>query len=172
MEHTYLIYVGIFGCAVAAYLWMRDARIFYRTALPGYRKAAYYGVAYTALSITGVLFMLSFMELLGLGMILLALYLQSAIVRERDRIWSANSGTLDRALGKAVLQNARKIDRKAETADSADESDIRLSRHERKMKERAGKDKEKKDADDKDTETDTETGDLTNGDSTNETSAK
>lgn len=169
MEHTYLIYVGIFGCAVAAYLWMRDARIFYRTALPGYRKAAYYGVAYTALSITGVLFMLSFMELLGLGMILLALYLQSAIVRERDRIWSANSGTLDRALGKAVLQKAY---RKSEKADSADESDIRLSRHERKMKERAGKDKEKNDADDKDTETDTETGDSTNGDSTNETSAK
>ena len=150
MEHTYLIYVGIFGCAVAAYLWMRDARIFYRTALPGYRKAAYYGVAYTALSITGVLFMLSFMELLGLGMILLALYLQSAIVRERDRIWSADSSTLDRALGKATLQKA---DRKSETADSADESDIRLSRHERKMKERAGKDKETRDAEDKDTET-------------------
>jgi hypothetical protein len=150
MEHTYLIYVGIFGCAVAAYLWMRDARIFYRTALPGYRKAAYYGVAYTALSITGVLFMLSFMELLGLGMILLALYLQSAIVRERDRIWSSDSSTLDRALGKATLQKA---DRKSETADSADESEIRLSRHERKMKERAGKDKETKDAEDKDTET-------------------
>ena len=150
MEHTYLIYVGIFGCAVAAYLWMRDARIFYRTALPGYRKAAYYGVAYTALSITGILFMLSFMELLGLGMILLALYLQSAIVRERNRIWSADSSTLDRALGKATLQKA---DRKSETADSADESDIRLSRHERKMKERAGKDKETKDAKDKDTET-------------------
>ena len=150
MEHTYLIYVGIFGCAVAAYLWMRDARIFYRTALPGYRKAAYYGVAYTALSITGVLFMLSFMELLGLGMILLALYLQSAIVRERDRIWSADSSTLDRALGKATLQKA---DRKSETADSADESDVRLSRHERKMKERAGKDKETRDAGDKDTET-------------------
>lgn len=150
MEHTYLIYVGIFGCAVAAYLWMRDARIFYRTALPGYRKAAYYGVAYTALSITGVLFMLSFMELLGLGMILLALYLQSAIVRERDRIWSADSSTLDRALGKATLQKA---DRKSETADSADESDVRLSRHERKMKERAGKDKETRDAEDKDTET-------------------
>lgn len=163
MEHTYLIYVGIFGCAVAAYLWMRDARIFYRTALPGYRKAAYYGVAYTALSITGILFMLSFMELLGLGMILLALYLQSAIVRERDRIWSADSGTLDRALGKATLQKA---DRKAESADSEDESDksdIRLSRHERKMRERANKDRENNDAEDKDTET---------GDSISEITAK
>ena len=160
MEHTYLLYVGIFGCAVAAYLWLRDARIFCRTALPGYRKAAYYGVAYTALSLTGILFMLSFMELLGLGMILLALYLQSAILRERDLIWRADSSALDRALGKATLQKAEKS---AGKADSADESDIRLSRHERKMKERAGKDKENTDVKDKDTDT---------GDSISEISAK
>ncbi len=140
MAHTYLLYVGLFGCAVVAYLWMRDARIFYRTALPGYRKAAYYGVAYTALSLTGVLFMLTGIELIGIGMILLALYFQSGIKRERDLIWKSDSSKLDRALGKATLQ-------KTAAADSEEETDIKLSRHERKMKEREMKDKDTKNSD-------------------------
>ncbi|CVK32239.1 protein of unknown function [Methanoculleus bourgensis] len=37
---SYLAYVAGFGVAVAAFLWLRDLRIFYRTGLPGYRRAA------------------------------------------------------------------------------------------------------------------------------------
>ena len=38
---SYLVYVAIFGTVSVIYLWLRDARIFFRTGLPGYRKAAY-----------------------------------------------------------------------------------------------------------------------------------
>ena len=41
MASTYLLYVAVFGALVIAYLWLMDARIFYRTGLPGYRRAAY-----------------------------------------------------------------------------------------------------------------------------------
>ncbi|MCX6697828.1 MAG: ABC transporter permease, partial [Methanoregula sp.] len=40
---SYLIYVAMFGAAVVIFLWLRDARIFFRTGLSGYRKAAYWG---------------------------------------------------------------------------------------------------------------------------------
>ncbi len=43
---TYLTYVAVAGAATTIFLWLRDARIFFRTGLPGYRKAAYWGVAY------------------------------------------------------------------------------------------------------------------------------
>ena len=51
---TYLIWVAMFGTAATLFLWLRDARIFSRTGLPGYRKAAYHGVLYGALAITGI----------------------------------------------------------------------------------------------------------------------
>jgi hypothetical protein len=41
---SYLTYVAVFGAAVTIFLWLRDARIFFRTGLAGYRKAAYWGV--------------------------------------------------------------------------------------------------------------------------------
>jgi hypothetical protein len=50
---SYLIYVAMFGAAAVLFLWLRDARIFFRTGLPGYRKAAYYGVGYGALATLG-----------------------------------------------------------------------------------------------------------------------
>lgn len=104
MAYSYLIYIALFGVAVVAYLWLRDARIFFRTGLAGYRKAAYYGVFYTALSLTGLLFEFRGYELIGLGLILLALYLQGRISRERRDIWSEKATTADRILGKAKLQ--------------------------------------------------------------------
>ena len=82
------------------YLWLRDARIFYRTGLPGYRKAAYYGVFYSALSMTGVLFIYRNNDFIGLGLVLLSLYMQGRIEKEKDRIWTKDSSTIDRALGK------------------------------------------------------------------------
>jgi hypothetical protein len=95
---SYLVYVALLGIAVVFFLWLRDARIFYRTALPGYRKAAYRGVLYGALALLGFAVTFFSLELLGLGLILAALYLQGREVRER--VWTGE-GTLDRALGKA-----------------------------------------------------------------------
>jgi hypothetical protein len=95
---SYLVYIALFGAAVVFFLWLRDARIFYRTGLSGYRKAAYRGVLFGALAILGVAVTIFSLELLGLGLILAALYLQGR--EEREKIWTTE-GTLDRFLGKA-----------------------------------------------------------------------
>ncbi len=96
---SYLVYVAWLGAAAVALLWLRDARIFWRTGLKGYRTAAYRGVAFTALALVGVgVSYVESIELVGLGVILLALYLQGRPGRER--IWTTES-TLDRATGQA-----------------------------------------------------------------------
>jgi hypothetical protein len=104
---TYLIWVAMFGTAATLFLWLRDARIFFRTGLFGYRKAAYYGVLYGALATLGSMVTLTTpaFELLGLGLILAALYLQGKIVREK--VWK-DEGTLERFLGSVPLQRANK----------------------------------------------------------------
>jgi hypothetical protein len=102
---TYLIWVGAFGCAVTLFLWLRDARVFFRTGLPGYRNAAYRGVLYGALATLGFLVSLTMesFELLGLGLILAALYLQGKLVREK--VWK-DEGTLARFLGSVPVRRA------------------------------------------------------------------
>jgi hypothetical protein len=104
---TYLIWVAMFGTAATLFLWLRDARIFFRTGLPGYRKAAYYGVLYGALASLGLMVTLTMpaLELLGLGLILAALYLQGKIVREK--VWN-DEGTLERFLGSVPKRRANK----------------------------------------------------------------
>jgi len=104
---TYLIWVALFGTAATLFLWLRDARIFFRTGLPGYRKAAYYGILYCALASLGsmVTLTMSDFELLGLGLILAALYLQGRIVREK--VWK-DEGTLDRFFGSVPKRRANK----------------------------------------------------------------
>jgi hypothetical protein len=104
---TYLIYVAMFGTAATLFLWLRDARIFFRTGLPGYRKAAYHGVLYGALATLGSMFTLTMpaLELLGLGLILAALYLQGKI--EREKVWN-DEGTLERFLGSVPRHRANK----------------------------------------------------------------
>ena len=102
---TYLTYVAIFGAAATIFLWLRDARIFFRTGLPGYRKAAYWGVAYGALATLGLAFTAYMLELLGLGLILGALYLQGRI--EREKVWGSE-GTLQRFLGSVPIRRANK----------------------------------------------------------------
>ena len=96
---SYLLYVAFFGAAAVIFLWLRDARIFFRTGLSGYRKAAYHGVLYGALGTLGVLLTLAgeSIEIFGLALILAALYLQGRIVREK--IWTGKETTLERALG-------------------------------------------------------------------------
>lgn len=104
---TYLIYVAMFGTAATLFLWLRDARIFFRTGLPGYRKAAYHGVLYGALASLGSMVTLTMpaFELLGLGLILAALYLQGKI--EREKVWK-DEGTLERFLGSVPRPRANK----------------------------------------------------------------
>jgi hypothetical protein len=97
---SYLVYIALFGAAVVFFLWLRDARIFYRTGLSGYRKAAYRGILFGALAILGVAVTAYSLELLGLGLILAALYFQGKI--EREKIWGSEEA-IDRFLGKAPL---------------------------------------------------------------------
>ena len=103
---SYLIYVAIFGAAATIFLWLRDARIFFRTALPGYRQAAYYGVLYGALASLGLMVTLTMedFEVLGLGLILAAMYLQGKI--EREKIWK-NESTFERFLGSIAIRRAQ-----------------------------------------------------------------
>jgi hypothetical protein len=103
---NYLIYVSFFGTAVTIFLWLRDARIFFRTGLPGYRTAAYYGVLYGALASLGsmVTMTMESFDLAGLGLILLAMYLQGTI--EREKIWK-NESTLERFLGSVPIKRAQ-----------------------------------------------------------------
>ena len=104
---TYLTYVAIAGAAATLFLWLRDARIFFRTGLPGYRKAAYWGVAYGALAMLGfaVTSTMPDFELLGLGLILGALYLQGRI--EREKVWGSE-GMLQRFLGSVPIRRENK----------------------------------------------------------------
>lgn len=95
---TYLSYVAIFGVAVLFFLWLRDARIFFRTGAAGYRKAAYQGVLFGALGLLGAMITMytDNWQILGLGLILLALYLQGRI--QKEKVWT-NEGTWERFLG-------------------------------------------------------------------------
>ena len=104
---TYLVWVAVFGTAATLFLWLRDARIFFRTGLPGFRKAAYHGVLYGALATLGSMVTLTMpaFELLGLGLILAALYLQGKI--EREKVWK-DQGTLERFLGSVPRPRANK----------------------------------------------------------------
>jgi len=104
---TYLVWVAMFGTVATLFLWLRDARIFFRTALPGYRKAAYHGILYGALASLGSLVALppASFELLGLGLILAALYLQGKVVREK--VWT-DEGTLERFIGSVHLYRTNK----------------------------------------------------------------
>ena len=105
---SYLLYVAYFGGAAVILLWLRDARIFFRTGLPGYRKAAYHGVLYGALGTLGILCAIAgnAFEILGLGIILAALYLQGMI--EKEKVWKGDEGTLVRLLGSVPRRSRTK----------------------------------------------------------------
>lgn len=104
---SYLIYVAIFGTAATVFLWLRDARIFFRTGLPGYRKAAYWGVLYGALAGLGlqITWRVPDFEILGLGLILAGMYLVTR--QEKEKIWK-NEGTLQRFLGSVPVRKPNK----------------------------------------------------------------
>ena len=62
-------------------------------------------MGYGAVATLGVFFTVYLLELLGLGLILGALYLQGRI--NREKIWGSE-GTLDRFLGSAPVHRANK----------------------------------------------------------------
>ncbi|MEI7434594.1 MAG: ABC transporter permease [Methanomicrobiales archaeon] len=100
---SYLLYVALFGAVAVIFLWLRDARIYYRTGLPGYRKAARYGVLYGALATLGFLIALlgSSAEVLGIGIVMAALFLRDRGTREK--VWKDES-TAERFLGSVRLR--------------------------------------------------------------------
>lgn len=104
---SYLLYIAVFGALAVIFLWLRDARIFYRTGLRGYRKAAYWGVLYGALALLGleIARYVPDFEILGLGLILAALYLQTS--RKKEQIWT-NEDTLQRFLGSVPIRQNKK----------------------------------------------------------------
>jgi hypothetical protein len=102
---SYLTYIALLGAGVTVFLWLRDARIFFRTGFPGYRKAAYRGVIFGALATLGVFLTIYSLELLGLGLILAALYLQGKV--DREKVWKTE-GTLQRFLGNVPIIRANK----------------------------------------------------------------
>ena len=100
----YLFYIALFGSIVCIFLWLRDIRIYLRTGLQGYRRAARSGVLHTALATAGAGEILLFpsVDLLGIGIMLLGLYLQSQ--EKREKIFSPNQPVFERCLGKAPIK--------------------------------------------------------------------
>jgi hypothetical protein len=95
---SYLIFIAGFGVAVTYFLWLRDVRILFRTGLPGYRAAVHHGVAYALLALIGLNVALVWDEIVGLGIILLALYFQGR--EKREKVFSGEEPALDRFLGR------------------------------------------------------------------------
>lgn len=97
-----IFFIGLFGAIAVSFLWLRDARIFVRTGLPGYRKAAYQGVLITALAWVGCalcgLVNITLLYL-GIGLVLLALYLHSRI--KKEDVWVGNESAWTRFIGSA-----------------------------------------------------------------------
>jgi len=106
MVYDYLLFVSGFGAAVVIYLWLRDARIFFRTGLSGYRRAAYMGVLYSALGLMGLLFAFRELYFISFGLVLLALYMQGRI--EKEKVWKTSSTAAERFFGKVPRQDAGK----------------------------------------------------------------
>lgn len=97
-----IFFVGLFGALSVSFLWLRDARIFARTGLQCYRKAAYYGVLFTAIawlgcSLCGLTDQT--MYFIGMGCILLALYLHSRI--QKENVWKGDESGWKRFIGSA-----------------------------------------------------------------------
>ena len=107
---SYLLFVALFGGGVVFFLWLRDARMFWRTGLPGYRSAAYRGVWCSTLALIGMLVALfgpvAFdPEIIGIGIVMAALFLQGSV--KRERVWK-DEGKWDRFFGRAPVRKARK----------------------------------------------------------------
>lgn len=101
---SYLFYIALFGSAVCMFLWLRDIRIYIRTGLAGYRRAARTGVLHTALATAGAGEILLFpsADILGVGIMLLGLWLQGQ--EKRETVFTKKQPVLERCLGKAPIR--------------------------------------------------------------------
>jgi len=98
----YFFYIALFGLFVVMLLWLRDCRIYLRTGFLGYRKGAVYGVGCTALSIfgAGFVYLHPQLDLMGLGFVLIGLYIQGKV--EREKVFT-NQTSWERFTGKPPL---------------------------------------------------------------------
>lgn len=95
-----MFFVSIFGALAVSFLWLRDARIFFRTGYDTYRKRAYWGVLLTALAWVGCALCKipeQALYFLGIGLVLLALYLQSRM--KKDNVWNGDESAWKRFTG-------------------------------------------------------------------------
>jgi hypothetical protein len=103
-----IVIIIAFGAVSVSFLWLRDARIFARTGKDGYRKAAYHGVLYSALGWFGYALAgisESTFLYLGMGCVLLALYLQSRV--KKEDVWMGNESVWTRFIGSAPRQERK-----------------------------------------------------------------
>lgn len=98
----YFFYIALFGLIVVMILWLRDCRIYLRTAFLGYRKAAIQGIGCTALSIfgAGVVYLYPGYDIFGLACVLIGLYIQGK--GERENVFTTQT-SWDRFFGKAPI---------------------------------------------------------------------
>jgi len=94
----YLVFIAGFGAVVTYFLWFRDMRIFRRTGLTGYRVAALHGLAWVTLALVAVDVALIWDPIVGIGLVLLALYLQGR--EKREKVFDGSEPAFDRLLGK------------------------------------------------------------------------
>ena len=102
---SYLFYIALFGTAVCVFLWLRDIRIYIRTGRSGFRRAARLGVLHTALATAGAgeIILFPSVDILGVGIVLLGLYLQGQVPREKV---FTNEPVLERLLGKTPVRRS------------------------------------------------------------------
>jgi len=104
---TILFPISLFGAAACIFLWLRDIRIWARSGLPGYRKAARKGVLHTALATAGagIVWFWPEASILGTGIVMLALYFQGKEVKEK--IWT-NEPAITRFFGSVPRNNSKR----------------------------------------------------------------
>jgi hypothetical protein len=100
---SYLFYIAFFGAAVCIFLWLRDIRIYSRTGFSGYRAAARAGVLHTAIAVAGAgeIWLFPSVDILGIGITMLGLYLQGQMKREKV---FGTEPVLERCMGKAPIK--------------------------------------------------------------------
>lgn len=101
---SYLFYIALFGSAVCLFLWLRDIRIYSRTGIASYRRAARMGVLYTVLTTagTGEILLFPWADILGIGIVMLGLWLQGQ--EKREKVFTKDDPLADRCLGKASIR--------------------------------------------------------------------
>jgi len=102
-----LFWISLFGVAVCIYLWLRDIRIWVRSGLPGYRKAAIKGIFEAPLATlgAGIAYLWPEISILGTAIVLLALYLQGKETREK--VWTTEP-PVARFFGSAPVQRTKR----------------------------------------------------------------